>query len=52
MTWSYPSSVSIFFLIAMLVLVLICKNNGFRGKRGVNYYDWKEAFESYGEEWE
>lgn len=36
----------------MLVLVSICKNNGFWGKRGGNCYDWKEAFDSYGEEWE
>lgn len=34
----------------MLVLVLMCKNNGFCGKRRGNDYNWKEEFESYGEE--
>lgn len=41
MTWSYC------FLITF---VLICKNNGFWGKREGSYYDWKEVFETYREE--
>jgi len=40
------------FLVVMHALVLVWKNNYFWVEKVRNEYEWKQAPEGYGEEWE